>query len=101
MEGTGMTTQPRGTGVLGKLRNLAAAAALLGPAAGVALTQPKTIAQPETERRVVAYIYNTTPVTREELADYLIPRGGFDKLDLLVNRTIIELEASRRNASVT
>jgi parvulin-like peptidyl-prolyl isomerase len=99
-----MTTQPRGTGVLGKLRKLAAAAALLGPAAGVALTQPPKPApavQPAPETRAVAYIYGTTPVTREELGEYLIARGGFEKLDLLVNRIVIELEAARRNVSAT
>jgi hypothetical protein len=100
-----MTTQPRGTGMLGKLRNLAAAAAaLLGPAAGVALTQPKPApagVQVDTEKRVVAYIYGTTPVTREELGDFLIARGGYEKLDLLVNRIVIELEAARRHVSVT
>lgn len=63
------------------------------PPAGAALPPP--------DRRVVAYIYNNVPVTREELGDFLIARGGYEKLDLLVNKKVIELEAARRNISVT
>lgn len=50
---------------------------------------------------VVAYIYNSIPVTREELGEFLIARGGYQKLELLVNKRIIEIEAARRNLSVT
>src|SRR5262245_15099175 len=39
--------------------------------------------------RVVAYIYNTIPITREDLGEYLIERYGADKLELLVNKRII------------
>jgi hypothetical protein len=56
---------------------------------------------PAPDRRVVAYIYDSIPVTREELGDFLIARGGYEKLDLLVNKKIIEVEAHRRGVTVT
>ncbi len=52
-------------------------------------------------QQVVAYIHDNIPVTREELGDFLIARGGYQKLELLVNKKIIELEAARRNITVT
>jgi len=58
-------------------------------------------ALPSADKRVVAYIYGNVPVTREELGEYLIARGGAEKLELLVNKKIIEVEAARRNVSVT
>lgn len=50
--------------------------------------------------KVVAYI-GTTPVTQEEFGKYLIDRGGSDKLDLFVNKLIIEDAARRSNPPVT
>jgi parvulin-like peptidyl-prolyl isomerase len=41
-------------------------------------------------RRVVAYIYNNIPITREELGEYLIARLGAERVDYLVNHRIIE-----------
>src|SRR6516162_6233416 len=35
-------------------------------------------------QRVVAYVYESEPITREQLGDYLIDRHG-DKLELLVH----------------
>ncbi len=64
-------------------------------------SQPGQPAQPAPDKRVVAYIYGNVPVTREELGDFLIARGGYEKLDLLVNKKIIEVEAARRNITVT
>lgn len=64
--------------------------------------QPKPAAPPaEGDRRVVAYIYGNTPITREDLGDFLIARGGHEKLELLVNKKIIEVEAARRGVTVT
>jgi hypothetical protein len=51
--------------------------------------------------RPVAYIYGTTPVTRQDLGEFLMARGGADKLELLVNKKIIEHECARRNVVVT
>ncbi len=59
---------------------------------------------PEPDRRVVAYVTNNgqlVPITREELGDYLIARGGHKQLELLVNKKIIEIEAARRGITVT
>lgn len=58
-------------------------------------------AQPEPDRRITAYIYGNVPVTREELGEFLIARGGHEKLELLVNKKIIEVEAARRKITVT
>jgi hypothetical protein len=61
---------------------------------------------PTTDHRVVAYITNPTTntlieITREDLGEFLIARGGYEKLDLLVNKKIIETEAARRGIVVT
>jgi len=55
----------------------------------------------QVDKRVVAYIYGSIPVTREDLGEFLIARGGYEKLELLVNKKIIEVEASRRKVTVT
>ncbi len=52
-------------------------------------------------KRVAAFIHGTTQVTRGELGEYLIARGGMDQIDLLVNRKIVELEAAKRGITVT
>jgi hypothetical protein len=41
-------------------------------------------------QRVVAYIYGNVPITREDLGEYLIARQGVEKVELLVNKRIIE-----------
>ncbi|MGL6073829.1 MAG: peptidylprolyl isomerase [Fimbriiglobus sp.] len=55
----------------------------------------------EDYNRPVAFIYGNVPVTRQMLGEFVIARGGIDKLDLLINRTIIETEAKRLGLSVT
>ena len=52
-------------------------------------------------KRVVGYIYGNIGITREELGEFLIARGGMEKLDLLINKRIIDIEADRRKISVT
>lgn len=52
-------------------------------------------------RRVVAFIHGNVPVYRDELGDYLIARGGMEKVELLVNRRMIEVAATRAGVSVT
>lgn len=112
-----MTTQPRGVRVLcGRrwLRGLAVAGAawavLPGPASAQVRPnptppgQPRPAAAPATtdyDKRVVAYLYGNVPVTREELGEFLIARGGMEKVELLVNRKIIEIEAYRRGVYAT
>jgi parvulin-like peptidyl-prolyl isomerase len=41
-------------------------------------------------RRVVAYIHNNIPITREDLGEYLIARLGAERVEFLVNHRIIE-----------
>jgi hypothetical protein len=67
----------------------------------VTAQQPGTAPLPSSDKRVVAYIYGNMPVTREELGDFLINRGGHEKLELLVNRRIIEVEAAKYKITVT
>ena len=61
----------------------------------------KTPAPSDYDKRVVAFVHGGTGVTRQELGEFLIARGGMDKIDLLVNKKIIETEAARRGISVT
>lgn len=51
-------------------------------------------------RRVVAYIHGTTPITREDLGEYLIARGGAARLDNLINKRIIEIACQQRGIEV-
>src|SRR5687767_11007443 len=51
--------------------------------------------------RPVALIYGNVPVTRQELGEFLIARGGSDKLELVVNKMIIEHECKKRGVTVT
>ncbi|HWG43428.1 MAG TPA: peptidylprolyl isomerase [Gemmataceae bacterium] len=51
-------------------------------------------------RRVVAYVYDAEPITREQLGEYLIDRYG-DKLDLLINKRIIDETCRQYNIDVT
>jgi hypothetical protein len=53
-------------------------------------------------KRVIAYIYDTIPITREEFGEYLIARCGVgDRINNMVNRCIIEHEAKARGVVVT
>src|SRR5438552_1643385 len=70
--------------------------------------QPRTLptiqpAQPSTDyaRRVVAYIYENTPISREELGEYLIARFGQERIEFLVNRRIVELDCQAKGVYVT
>jgi PPIC-type PPIASE domain len=52
-------------------------------------------------KEVVAYIYGTMSITREQLGEYLIQRMGAERLNNLVNRCIIEQAARERGVEVT
>jgi hypothetical protein len=52
-------------------------------------------------RRVVAYVYDTIPITREELGEYLIARMGAERLRNLVNKRIIEHACQQKGIEVT
>jgi hypothetical protein len=49
---------------------------------------------------VLAIVYETILITREDLGDFLIVRGGFDKLELFVNKRMIEWECAKRGIAV-
>jgi len=70
------------------------------PAKGV-VPAAGTATAPAGDKRVIAYIYGTTPVTREEFGEYLIKQFGRDKVRLFVNRKIIEMAAAKQNIVVT
>ncbi|MCE9533647.1 MAG: peptidylprolyl isomerase [Planctomycetes bacterium] len=56
---------------------------------------------PETDaKRVVAYMYGQ-PITREEYGDYLISIYGAERLDLYVNKRIIETACAKKGIEVT
>src|SRR3954447_11548423 len=69
------------------------------PAAGTAPAPPPQAAAGD--KRVIAYIHGSTPVTREEFGDYLINLYGRDRVRLFVNRRIIEAAAAKRGITVT
>ncbi len=52
-------------------------------------------------KRVVAHIYDTIPVTREELGEFLIARYGADRLELLVTRKIVEMACRSKGIEIT
>jgi hypothetical protein len=51
--------------------------------------------------RVVAYMYDTIPITREELGEYLIARLGKERIGNLVNKRIIEHACQQKGVEVT
>ena len=57
--------------------------------------------QPQPNKSWVGLIYGNIPVTREELGEFLIARGGYEKVDLVVNKKIIEIESAKRGITVT
>ena len=73
---------------------------------GIALIATQLSAQPPASsapygKRVVAYIYGDVPITREDLGEFLIERYGAEKVQLLVNKLIIEHACQRRGLTVT
>lgn len=50
--------------------------------------------------RTVAFIGNM-PIMREELGEYLIARFGAERLEFMVNRKIVEMEARKHGIGVT
>jgi hypothetical protein len=56
---------------------------------------------PKDPRAPVAYIYNSIPITRQELGEFLIARVGAERLEFLVMRKIIEQECLKRGMGVT
>ncbi len=52
-------------------------------------------------QRVVAYMYGTIPITREELGEYLIARMGKERIGQHVNKRIIERACQLKGVEVT
>ncbi|MBO0699559.1 MAG: peptidylprolyl isomerase [Zavarzinella sp.] len=67
------------------------------PAAGIAPAEKPLPA----DKRVVAYVYGSTPITREEFGEYLIQQVGREKIRFFVNKKIIEAAAARQNIVIT
>ncbi len=62
-----------------------------------------TAAKPSSDysERVVAYIYDRVPITREMLGEYLITRFGTQRLDALLHKMVIEYTCRQRGFDVT
>jgi hypothetical protein len=78
--------------------SLTGAAALAAPAQTPPVVQ---VSGTQAQVRAVAYIYDSIPITRDELADFLIARGGYEKIELLINRKIIETECAKKKITCT
>jgi parvulin-like peptidyl-prolyl isomerase len=50
---------------------------------------------------VVATIFGTIPITRQDLGEFLIARFGAEQLELLVNKRIVEEACREKNITVT
>ncbi len=56
----------------------------------------------EADKRFVACIHGgRVPITREELGEYLIARFGAEKIDLLINKIIIDTACKEKGIDVT
>src|SRR5438874_6690351 len=59
------------------------------------------LAEGTSSRQVVAYIYGSIPITREDLGEYLIARQGAERLELMVNYRIVELACQKKGITIT
>jgi parvulin-like peptidyl-prolyl isomerase len=62
---------------------------------------PAATGPSDNSTRIVAYIYGNIPITREDLGVFLIDRYGQKKLEIMVNRKIIEYTCRQHNITVT
>ncbi len=56
---------------------------------------------PDYTGRVVAYVKGNIPISRVELAEYLIARFGSERLEFLVNRRIVDMACQAKGIVVT
>ena len=86
-----------------RLRRLAACALAVGGLGVIAdaIAQQPAPTPADDFNRPVAYIHGNVPVTRAEFGEFLMARGGSDKLELFINRKIIEHECAKHNVTVT
>jgi hypothetical protein len=89
-------------GRCGSLARLTAAPAVTAPApAPVAAPTPPPEVSADYIRQPVAYIYDSIPITMADLGKYLIDRQGADRLDLLINRRVIEHACQEKGIEVS
>jgi parvulin-like peptidyl-prolyl isomerase len=53
------------------------------------------------DAKVLAYIHDSEPVTREELGEFLVQRYGGERLEMLANKRLIERACKDRNIAVS
>jgi hypothetical protein len=78
--------------------NVAKAASAAAPTAAPSPTQPN--ASSAYREGVVAYLYSGTPISREQLGEYLIDRFGGERLEPFINKVIIERACQERGIRV-
>lgn len=72
------------------------------PAAQAADSKPAPLPGNEPGKRIVAYLHNgKVPITREDLGEYLIARMPPDRVELLVNKVIIETACREKGVEIT
>lgn len=91
-----------------RLRRLAACALAVG---GLGVIADAIAQQPPAPKpaaatandfdRPVAYINGNVAVSRAEFGEFLMARGGVDKLELFINRKIIDHECARQGVTVS
>ncbi|MFN4259740.1 MAG: peptidylprolyl isomerase [Gemmataceae bacterium] len=89
----------RGQAVLALLAGLTASS--VGMAAPPTAPIPPSAQHSDYHKRVVAYIHGNIAITRAELGEYLLQRQGAEKLDLLLNKRVIEHACRQRGVVVT
>ncbi|MCS7046924.1 MAG: peptidylprolyl isomerase [Gemmataceae bacterium] len=88
-------------GVLGFLMGRAGRGPAKANLSRTALEPPRLASDSDYDKRVVAYIYDNIPITREELGEFLIERFGPERLEMLVTRRIVELACRSRGIQIT
>ena len=102
--GLGFLALTAGAYYLGRCTTLPSAAAAspgVGDVRSDASTKTAGGKEGDYSRQVVAYIYGSIPLTREDLGEYLIARQGADRLELMVNRRIIDLACQKKGIVVS
>src|SRR5262249_726950 len=69
------------------------------PSAPPAATSPADLSS-DYASRVVAFVHQNQPITRQDLGEYLLARYGPDKLPLLVNKRILDAACQARGIVV-
>jgi hypothetical protein len=71
------------------------------PAQPAAEPPPNVAPTAEYTGQVVAYVFGNVPITRQDLGEYLIARQGADKLELLINKRVMEIACQRQGIECT